>query len=565
MSSRELPKMPSYFDATEHPTKSTIRQIKKAHHHKTILSENLIEKSSISNPRFTSSDNYGDGYVSSIDGGKREGHPWLSGFWRRMPTLAVLALLMVPLCAGADAVILYKSDGKEVESWKVSPSVLLAILSAVANVCLQFARSEGVVISWWRKALRGGTLRDLSRYWESGDSILAALAPGRGFNVVALATLAAQAVILDGPLLQRASTVVSKQVTRSVNVTAAIAQEIPYGYTGYGSFAGNSSYFGGPAIMVMNVTFAEIFNQYLTRSPITTTFTGCVGSCVGTIKAAGLALECSEESIPWSNLWSNLTNVSTEYTVFSSTFEWQPASHLGELPDPAAQIDPASLYPYINFNLSYAIGRIATPSLSNGLPYGTPQGTQIPWTCNGTMITKHCSMRSATLDYPITLVNNTVHLSGNSSSFSVDHIQAVGNISDFFEDHDPDTMTFTTLGGIAVAAQNMFNSQAVQQQGVSLTGSLASQYIDYGTGPTNFFINQDACAINWVDPSDDIINALNELMFRTSLIASNVSKYALMNDRLDGYTKSVRSLSCECFCRRHWHSGPSNGRNATDL
>jgi len=77
-----------------------------------------------------------------------------------MPTLAVLALLMVPLCAGADAVILYKSDGQGVDSWRFSPSVLLAILSAVANMCLQFARSEGVVISWWRKALRGGTLYD---------------------------------------------------------------------------------------------------------------------------------------------------------------------------------------------------------------------------------------------------------------------------------------------------------------------------------------------------------------------------------------------------------------------
>jgi len=43
MSSRELPKLPSYFDATEHPRKSTIRQIKKAHHHKTVSSENLIE------------------------------------------------------------------------------------------------------------------------------------------------------------------------------------------------------------------------------------------------------------------------------------------------------------------------------------------------------------------------------------------------------------------------------------------------------------------------------------------------------------------------------------------
>jgi hypothetical protein len=67
MASRELPKLRSYFDATE---KSSIHQVKKkAQHHKTISSENLIEKPAISNPRVF--DKYGDGYVSSIQGGNR--------------------------------------------------------------------------------------------------------------------------------------------------------------------------------------------------------------------------------------------------------------------------------------------------------------------------------------------------------------------------------------------------------------------------------------------------------------------------------------------------------------
>jgi hypothetical protein len=192
-----------------------------------------------------------------------------------MPTLAVLALLMVPICAGAGAIILYKSDGKDVDSWVFSPSVLLAILSAVANTCLQFARSEGVVIPWWRKALRGGTLYDLSRYWESGDSILAAATPGRGFNLVALATILAQTAYLDGPLLQKASTVVSVSFTRKVNVTALIAKELPYGYTGL-----------WPS-MVMDLIFSQILTDYNTRTPITTNFTGCNGSCVGRSRLQG--------------------------------------------------------------------------------------------------------------------------------------------------------------------------------------------------------------------------------------------------------------------------------------
>jgi hypothetical protein len=54
---------------------------------------------------------------------------------------------MVLLCAVADTVILYKSNEKQVETWTVSPSVYLAISSAVANICPQFARSQGVVIA----------------------------------------------------------------------------------------------------------------------------------------------------------------------------------------------------------------------------------------------------------------------------------------------------------------------------------------------------------------------------------------------------------------------------------
>lgn len=190
--------------------------------------------------------------------------------------LVFLVLLAVLLCAGADAVILYKPDGKEVDTWKFSPSVLLAILSEKANVCLEFARSEGVIIAWWRKALRGGTLYGLSRYWESGDSLLKAATSGRGFNLVVLANVVASTIVLNSSLLQRASTVTTVPLTRTANVTSPIAQELPYGYTGFRTFFGVS-----PPQLVMNKTFGQVFNSYITRDPITAPFTGCGGKCSG--------------------------------------------------------------------------------------------------------------------------------------------------------------------------------------------------------------------------------------------------------------------------------------------
>ena len=130
--------------------------------------------------------------------------PWLPTFWRRFPWTGALALLVTLLCVIADVYILYTSDGKEVSTWLITPSVYLAIFSAVANTALQLALDQGVVIAWWRKALKGGTLRELGRQWESGDSVYSALnscSAGRGFGIVVIATIVVSSVVIDGPLL----------------------------------------------------------------------------------------------------------------------------------------------------------------------------------------------------------------------------------------------------------------------------------------------------------------------------------------------------------------------------
>lgn len=444
------------------------------------------------------------------------GSPWNPGFFRQLPITGALALFVVLLCAGADAVILYKSDGQEVESWKISPAVLLATLSAVANTCLQFARSEGVIIAWWRKALHGGTLYDLNRYWESGDSVRAAAMPGRGFNLVALATITAQIVIIDGPLLQRASHVVVVPRSVMVNVTAPIAQELPYGYTGYAD---------NPTDIVMNETFSQIVNAYIKREKITTSFFGCSGNCSGIVKAAGLAVDCSENSTVWKT--SNSTGPD-----FSSDFLWIPQDYGLFQGVYANGTNPWPAYPFIDFKLGYITGRQAAPA------YWGSGTSAAHGPCNGTMTMKRCTMRSATLHYPITMVENTVSIIGNSSSFFVDHIQPVGTVSKMIQG-DINVMTFSTLGGVALAAQNMFNSVGTGDGfKMSLKGSVASQYIDYGVPPADFFTTQDSCATNWADPTSDIVDALNEIMFRTALVAADFPRYSLLNGTTDEWWTS---------------------------
>lgn len=98
-----------------------------------------------------------------------------------------------------------------------------------------------------------------------------------------------------------------------VNVTAPIAQEIPYGYTALASITGPQQ------LTVMNQTFAQIVNSYNRRDPIITGFGGCVGNCSGAVKAAGLAMNCSSSSVIWNN--THDVNVGNG-DVFESAFTW---------------------------------------------------------------------------------------------------------------------------------------------------------------------------------------------------------------------------------------------------
>ncbi|PVH67346.1 hypothetical protein DL98DRAFT_523386 [Cadophora sp. DSE1049] len=146
-------------------------------------------------------------------------------------------------------------------------------------------------------------------------------------------------------------------------------------------------------------------------------------------------------------------------------------------------------------------------------------------------------MRSATLHYPFTLVNKTLSIARNSSSFLVDHIQPGGNVTKR-NTVDQNPMSFTTLGGVALVAQNMFDSIAPDAFSLKMSGSVASQYIDYGIAPADYFTTQSYCSANWEDPTSDIVDALNEIMFRTAIVAADFPRYFLLNGTTNAWWTS---------------------------
>jgi hypothetical protein len=151
--------------------------------------------------------------------------PW------KFPVLGIGALLLVSACLVGCIIILVMSNGQSVSAWKLQPNVMLAIFSAVSNSALAFALTEGITLSWWNRARRGSTLKDLHQRWKQGTSVWACLADLKLFNLVAFASVVTALVVVDGPLWQRASTVISRSLDGPISIEALITPVIPPGYT----------------------------------------------------------------------------------------------------------------------------------------------------------------------------------------------------------------------------------------------------------------------------------------------------------------------------------------------
>ena len=169
----------------------------------------------------------------SLDSEERAfGNPqWKTGLKARFPWTGFIALFTIVLCAHSSLVVLLVSDGKRQKHWaeKIGPSVLLSAFNGIANICFGVAIANGVAITWWRKALRGATIKELHRSWQFSSSIKDVVLYGKYFNVIALAALAAKLTIIDGILLQKAATTeYTADIGRKTQINMYTNDTMPY-------------------------------------------------------------------------------------------------------------------------------------------------------------------------------------------------------------------------------------------------------------------------------------------------------------------------------------------------
>lgn len=430
----------------------------------------------------------------------RPRNPWRVSPVCRLPWQGFGALLIALIGVGASITILRISDGQPLRTWTWQPTVYLAIASTITNITLHFAFSEGLNVAWWRRAARDGTrIADLHRYWNHGNNLLAAATSGWHVNMIAVACILMALAPIYGPLLQRASTVITKFSQQEVDISVSIAHIHPDGHTGFISGRGHD-------LSLLSPEFATVVNAATTKSDIHVESSGCTGQCRAIVRGAGFAINCSTGTTPFSLVpgpnWK-VGDGMPEATVFSSQFNWEPN-------------DPGTLNTTISYKSSAA--------------------------CEGELQDRNCTMKAAIVEYPVIIDSNrsTIKLDPATTMFD-DKIVEMTELT-IVTSQGP-----STLGGVYRALDNAYRSSINARFSggvpytISTSGATAQQYAILDPK------DPASCSTHSKDPSQDLLQVIRDLMFRTAIAAANDTA-----NKSDRQTVRAQQTSSESAYESHY-------------
>lgn len=417
-----------------------------------------------------------------------ENAPWKPGAFARLPWTGFAALGGAVGGIVGSVAVLVVSNGKPITDWRFQPTVYLSIISTLTNIMVHYALTQGVTVAWWALALKPDTrISHLHQYWETGNSLLASLKVGRNFNIIALATIIVAISQVNGPLLQRASRVAVVTANSDMTISIGIAPQIPSGFTGV---VEGRAYV--PAWF--NELFLPTVNEYSDRLSINVNQTGCTGTCSTTLSGAGFAIVC---------------------TGYETTFEAVPE------PQPTGQPFNTSqplMIDGVDAFQSYFVWSAGAPgNITIDVEFKPDPG------CESRLIVRNCTLSPATVQYNVLIDGNTSTISlPPDSSIYDDKIESTYTIAETYESGD-----YSTLGGLALALQNRFNSKANMRFAgaigwdIETTGSTSNQFVQSNSTIGSEDLSQ--CNLAFTDPTGNLIANARELMFRTAIAATNSS------------------------------------------
>ncbi|KAL8704462.1 MAG: hypothetical protein Q9201_002378 [Fulgogasparrea decipioides] len=413
---------------------------------------------------------------------------WNPSTLHRLPWRGFGAMLGVLAAVAVAIVVLMLSDGRPTNSWSLQPAVYLAIASTLANVFIHFALSQAICVAWWRRATQSNTkISDLHRHWNYGDSLWASVTSGRHMNVIAVASVLVAIVPINGPLLQRASRVGLGRFVQNSEIQLQIAQQLPIGYTGL-----VASGRGRPYASFLTPEFKNIVNATNNLAPISPVSKGCAGECTTRVRGAGFTVDCVHSTVPF-----DLNGLEEDdKTIQFSSFQGIQA-----------------------FATSFDNTVIDSSTLKLDLQFkGTSE-------CAGELEVRNCTFKAATVDYPVVINGNkSVIELAPRTNMSDDHVVKV--IDGVVEGMNAYR---TTLGGFSKTLMDTYQSSAWMSFGGAVNyittteGATASRYATLAPDSSSSDIGARSCSISYGDPTEDLIQAVRSMMFRTAIAAANAS------------------------------------------
>ncbi|KAL9632908.1 MAG: hypothetical protein Q9204_003612 [Flavoplaca sp. TL-2023a] len=411
----------------------------------------------------------------------KAGNPWQPGLFRRAPWLGLGAMLGALLGILAAIIILKVSDGQPIQNWSVQPTVYLAIATAATNIFLHYALIEAVAIFWWARALKKDT---------TPLGALTGVFSTRNFSIAALASVLVPLVPINRPFLQRASRVTQGHFEQSTDVNINIASRIPEGFTGYLS---NRAYM--PALLA--APFVQIVQGFNQRSPISIVDSGCRGICNTDVSGAGLVANCSDSDFSFEldpNEAEDPDQVINGTDVFGTYLLW-PSAGNGDL------LRDMMVWP------------VMTPGTFNlGVQYKSSAD------CGGSLVTRNCTVRPATVMYPVSIDGNRSSISlATGSTIRDDRVVKIDATPQDPRAPLSKSLNMSTYGGFFKTLSDTYESTLHMDYGaigyqIQNQGALANQYLS-----TSDNLRELEYSLSFRDPTDDILADMRELMFRTAV------------------------------------------------
>ncbi|KAI1621500.1 hypothetical protein EDD37DRAFT_120078 [Exophiala viscosa] len=461
------------------------------------------------------------------------GTPWLGGAGRRFPITSFICLAVILAATIIVIVVLLEAENKDIDTWcppkiivsgaschryGIRVSTVIAVSSFISVKALAIMFMEGVAISWWVDALAGQRIKNLHYRWKISQSFISGTFRA-SWSWIVVASFAVTTFAALEALMQMASSSATAFSTSTADMTATLADSLPAGFSGVIAAIGHDEF----GTVYFTPPFIDILQNHSSQTPILLDMQGCDttanASCATTLTGVGFHYTCNASRSALQTPISDSDNGTVsqpENTVFEVTFiedlqsTWALYMNLAWQDSPGSEGDVIA-----NRNCTLVPALVEYPvNVTQRIVTLQPPNSTVNWTSG-----KGSVNDSST--YAVDRVLNDLPIPSYDAA-----VQGSVNLT---------PGTHSTLGGIALAFQTLFDSSIsvksdVTDSGseVSITGSFAAAFAHFqsGTGSIDDTLNN-----TYASPVDSLLSNIRDIMFRSSvaIAAQNITSFARTN------------------------------------